>query len=365
MTESVSRLSETLMQLGHAPEIATVEPSGQLNWTGPVKAHVFPLAHPALLRRSEPFRHFMNANIGRFDLVHVHGIWSWTGLYARLAARRCGIPLIISPRGTLEAWSLKQKWLRKRFGWWFWERTNFRSATLLHATCSEEAESIRRLGLRKPIAVIPNGVAFPPHTLRERDASRRTIFFLSRLHPKKGLDLLVEAWGQIWRAHPDWDLVIAGPDDGGFGASLIARSRDLGIPSHRIAFLGPLYGEAKWRAYQNADLFVLPSHSENFGNVIAEALSQGLPVITTTGTPWQGLETNRCGWWIPTGLPALLSTLDSALTEDPRTLNAMGSRGRAMIEAGFTWTGVASSLVQCYRWALDPSRVRPREIQCD
>lgn len=365
MTESVTRLSEALLRLGQSPEIATVEPRGTLPWHSPVLAHVFPLAGPATLRRSEPFRRFLNSSIHAFDLVHVHGIWSWTGLYARRAAVRNGVPLIISPRGTIEVWSLNQKRLRKRLGWALWERENFRSATLFHATCQEEAERIRRLGFRTPIAVIPNGVAYPTDLPRERNHSRRTLFFLSRLHPKKGLDLLVEAWGSLWQTHPEWDLIIAGPDEDGFGPRMEERSRKLGIPTERIRFLGPLYGEAKWRAYRNADLFVLPSHSENFGNVIAEALSQGVPVLTTTGTPWHNLESHHCGWWIPTGLQALVPALDQALRTTPMTLVEMGARGSALVASDYSWDGIAAAMTGCYRWMRDPVGEAPLELRCD
>src|SRR5262249_18492865 len=155
-----------------------------------------------------------------------------------------------------------------------------------HATSEAELAETRALGLTQPVHVVPNGVAITDLCLvHERQPQARTILSLSRIHPKKGLPLLLRAWAALADRRPQWRLGIAGPDELSHLAELKALAHDLGAP--RVRFLEPLYGSEKQAALQNADVFVLPSHNENFGLVVAEALAAGTPVIATTGTPWR------------------------------------------------------------------------------
>jgi len=191
------------------------------------------------------------------------------------------------------------------------------------------------------------------------------MLFLSRLNPKKGLDVLVEAWKVLWESNPDWILDIAGPDEDGYGAALALHAAQCGIPETSIRFHSPQFGEAKWRLYQNAELFVLPSHSENFGNVIAEALAQGVPVLTTKGTPWQILEEQACGWWIDIGLAPLLAQLQDVLKLPPDGLREMGARGQALTKAKFDWDALTKELQDCYRWMIDRKLPPPSCVRLD
>ena len=177
--------------------------------------------------------------------------------------------------------------------------------------------------------------------------------------------MLVDAWGTLWRSFPDWILTIAGPDEDDFGSAMKDRSAALCIPESRIEFLGPQYGDAKWQLYNDSDLFVLPSHSENFGNVIAEALSQGIPVLTTNGTPWAILKAKSCGWWIETGIEPLKSCLAEILKIPIEKLANMGDRGRDLVEKHYNWEQAASNLNLCYHWALYPNSKRPSIILVD
>ena len=227
-------------------------------------------------------------------LIHSHGLWTPVNHWASVAARRKSMPLIIQPRGMLEPWALSHKALKKRIAMALFQRRDLESARLLIATAAMEYESIRALGLRQPVAVIPNGVLFGPATgpidaaiaplPRRREC---TALFLSRVHPKKGILNLLNAWAEV--APQGWRLQIAGPDEGGHLADVMALARKRGI-DHAVEYLGELAGEAKAQAFLNADLFVLPTFSENFGVVVAEALAHGLPVITTRGAPWADLE---------------------------------------------------------------------------
>ena len=271
------------------------------------------------------------------SLVHSHGVWLPVNHWlTRMAASR-KIPLIIQPRGMLEPWALNHKALKKQLAMALFQRRDLESAKLFIATAAMEYESIRALGLRQPVAVIPNGVQFGPAT-GSGDAvaaplpksPERTALFLSRVHPKKGILNLLNAWAAV--APQGWRLQIAGPDEGGHLAEVMALARKLGI-DHVVEYLGELDGEAKERAYLEADLFVLPTFSENFGVVVAEALAHGLPVITTRGAPWADLETYGCGWWVDIGVDPLVHALREAMALSDDERRAMGARGRALCAA--------------------------------
>ncbi len=223
------------------------------------------------------------------------------------------------------------------------------SAAVLHATADEEADNLRTLGLMNPIAVIPNGVDLPElHRMDGRDGIR-TALFLSRIHPVKGLLNLVRAWAVLKPS--GWRVVVAGPDQGGHETKVKAAVREAHLED-QFEFLGPLYEEAKWHLYREADLFVLPTFSENFGIVIAEALAAGLPVITTRGAPWRELETCRCGWWINTGVEPLAVALKHAMKLSDRERAEMGLRGRRLMEEKYSWPRIAGEMIDVYKWVL-------------
>jgi glycosyltransferase involved in cell wall biosynthesis len=174
--------------------------------------------------------------------------------------------------------------------------------------------------------------------------------FLSRLHPKKGLINLIEAWSIV---RPDgWDLTIAGPDDGGHRQVIeqLIRTHDLAAS---VRLVGSVPDADKWALYAASDLFVLPTFSENFGIVIAEALVSGLPVITTKGAPWSGLHQHGCGWWIEVGVEPLVDALTSAIRLSSCEREALGARGRAYIERDFSWAGITRKMLRAYEWLLD------------
>ncbi len=286
------------------------------------------------------------------DVVHLHGLWKYPSVAVWRWAKACGRPYAISPHGMLEPWSLTQSRCQKQLSNLLYQRACLRQATCLMATSAMEAESIRLAGYRTPIAIIPNGVEIPalplPRTPPVAGRLRRAIF-LSRIHPKKGLINLVEAW-DILRP-PGWELLIVGPDENGHLAEVQAAVRQHGLDA-LVHFPGEVMGEAKLRIYCDSDLFVLPSFSENFGLVIAEALSCEVPVITTHATPWQELESHACGWWIDTGVDPLVEALRQAFAMDPAYLHAMGVRGRALIEQNYTWKPIGKSMIEVYEWMV-------------
>ena len=300
------------------------------------------------------------------DIVHLHGIWSQALHRCAVICRRKKIPYIIAPRGMLEPWSLKQKWLKKRIARWLYQDRDLKYAAALHATAESEAEQFRKLGFQNPIIVSPNGVNVPKEdknsTLQLQLRTRtnpdvRRALFVSRMHPKKGVLELIEAWNKIRPKDWECELVytISGEFEKEYEAKVKARVKELGL-GDRFIFTGALNDDEKWTAYARADLFVLPTYSENFGIVVAEALWAGVPVITTKGTPWKELEDRECGKWIdlptessnPPDWPMLVSALESTMLMSDDERRAMGARGRKLVEEKYTWDAVVKAMVKGY-----------------
>ena len=286
---------------------------------------------------------------GAAEVVHVHGLWLPLHHGAARAARQAHTPLVVSIRGMLEPWALAHRRWKKRLAWPLYQRRDLQQAAVLHATSVAEAGAIRGRGLTSPIALIPNGVEVPavlPE--RVRSATRRALF-LGRLHPIKGLPMLIEAWRRVGPV--GWELVLAGPDEDGHRATLDAQVHAAGL-GDAISFAGPVADADKWALYRTADVFVLPSHTENFGLVVAEALGAGVPVLTMKGTPWCELETHRCGWWTDVSVDALAAALTEATLSPRADLDAMGARGHALILDRYGWPDAARQMKAVYEWIL-------------
>ncbi|MGE0643568.1 MAG: glycosyltransferase [Nitrospira sp.] len=284
-------------------------------------------------------------------VLHSNGLWTAVNHWVTHQARRWQVPLIVQPHGMLEPWALAYRGWKKRLALSLYQRRDLESANLFIATAEQEAESIRRFGLHQPIAVIPNGVEHAiggENGVPTHHRTARTALFLSRIHPKKGLLNLVSAWGEL--RPRDWRLVIAGPDEDGHLAQVISSVHQQGI-TECVEYVGEVEGQKKAALYRDADLFVLPTFSENFGVVVAEALAYGLPVITTRGTPWADLEQFDCGWWIDTGVEPLVSVLRKAISLSDDERKAMGERGRRYVQR-YDWNVIARQTAEVYRWLL-------------
>ncbi|MFL5616087.1 MAG: glycosyltransferase [Gemmatimonadaceae bacterium] len=283
-------------------------------------------------------------------ILHDHGIWLSTNHAAAIVARQAQVRRVVSPRGMLSQWALNAGRLKKRIAWAFYQRRDLETASLIHVTSHQEADEVRAVGLTAPIAIIANGVNVPRHVEpRIRTDDRRTALFLSRIHPKKGILNLIRAWSLV--RPPNWKLTIAGPDDKGHSAEVKELATQEGI-AEDVQFTGSVEDADKWRVYADADLFVLPTFSENFGLVIAEALGSGLPVITTTGTPWSALAADRCGWWIEPAVEPLAAALQSATSMSDQERAQMGARGRALVQDQYSWQKAAREMFEAYRWLL-------------
>jgi len=256
----------------------------------------------------------------------------------------------------LSAVALQRSALLKKAVWPFLLRPTVRDAVAFHATSEQEYRDLRKLGFKQPVAVLPNGIDVPDLKPKMPKPVKQ-LLFLGRIHPIKGIDNLLKAWAVVQGRFADWQLTIAGPDNGGYLGKMKNLAGQLGL--ERCEFVGPLYGRDKWQAYAQADLYVLPTHTENFGITVAEALAAGTPVITTTGAPWQGLEREEAGWWIDIGVDPMVTALQQALGMAPEILEKRGLRGRNWMIRDFSWEKIARNMAEFYSWTINGGEVPP------
>lgn len=294
-------------------------------------------------------------NSGRVNLIHNHSLWMMPNVYSGWVCGTGHCRLVLSPRGTLSGWSLRRSALAKKIFWCWRQARALRTASCFHATAESEFADIRRLGFKQPVCIIPNGIDVPPVKRTTKD-DHRQLLFLGRIHPVKGVDILLRAWAAVEHEFPHWDLKIVGPDNGCL-TEMQALSNQLKLK--RVAFRGPLYGQEKLRAYQSADLFVLPTHSENFGMTVAESLAAGTPAIVTKGAPWRELEKRGAGWWIDIGLDHLTTSLRQALATPPIRLEQMGRNGIDWMLQEYSWDRIGEQLSSVYRWLLEGGEIPP------
>lgn len=290
------------------------------------------------------------------DIFHGHAIWNLPIHQMAAHARKKKKPYLISVHGMLEPWSLEQGKLKKKIALQLYQKTDLENAYCIHATANSEAQSIKDLGFKNPIAIIPNGINTADYPLKkETDFSNTTkkILFLSRIHYKKGIELLIDAWSSILDTNrKGWEIEIVGSGDKVYIDSLKKKIIDLNL-QNQIKISDPKYGKDKTQAYHSADLFVLPTYSENFGMVVGEALSCGVPVITTKGTPWKDLEEYNAGSWIDIGVESLKNELEKYLPKDLPELKKMGVNGRKLVEEKYSIESVGAQFKELYSWILN------------
>jgi len=284
------------------------------------------------------------------DCVHFHGIWSPKLARKLVSWGKRGVPCVASPHGMLAPWAVSHKWFKKKIAWLLYQKRLLDRAVLLHGTSEGETRQFKELGLKPPVAAIPWGVSLPPVIAERPVHSRpRIALFVGRIYPVKGLPMLVEAWAKV--RPPGWKVRIVGPDEGGHQAEVEALIRKAKFEAD-FEFTGPLQGEDLCAAYESASLFIQPSHTENFGMAIAEAMAHSLPVVTTTGTPWSILPERGCGWWVAPTVDHIAQVLSTATALDDETLRCMGTRGRELVASEFGWRQTADKMKEAYQWVL-------------
>lgn len=295
----------------------------------------------------------------RFDIIHQHGIWQAFSSSVSKAAKKYQTPLTISAHGMLDPWAVRHSAWKKIAATALYQRRNLAGAKSVHALNQSEAEAFKLYGLCKPISVIPNGADVRSTSLRPQAPSwwpsGRVLLFLGRIHPKKGLAELVEAFAGFLAEYPKggdaWSLVIAGWDDGGHQAAIESAVKDLGL-TDRILFAGPQFGPAKDAVYANADAFILPSYSEGLPMTVLEAWSWGVPVLMTAACNLPDGFSNDAAVEITTAPQSLKRDLLDALSQEPLRLRKMGERGRALVERDYSWLAIAEKHIEAYRWQI-------------
>jgi glycosyltransferase involved in cell wall biosynthesis len=359
-SKSVRALANSLAQQGETVDLLTTVEAGQLvtlDGRDTATVRTFPRVTPRWLSRSPGLQQYLQT--AGYDCVHNHSLWLLPLRYAHEAALRSDIPLVISPRGMMSGWAYRHRRWRKRLAELFVHPHALTGAAGWHATSPAEADDIRQLGFTQPVCVSPNGVAAPTDAdLSVARASwnefcpatrqRPVALFYSRFHRKKRLRELIDLWLSVPRG--DWLLLIVGVEEDYTAAGLNALIAAAGGQERITVF----DGANRPPPYAVASLFVLPSHSENFGLVIAEALAAGVPALVTDTTPWQGLAAQDCGWCVPWEIFG--TTLNTALGTRRGVLEAMGARGRTWAQREFSWQRAARLLREFYQHLYDERR---------
>lgn len=299
---------------------------------------------PAMRRR-------LRSHVGEFDLVHTHAMYLWPLWAAARSAHAAGIPYVVSPRGMLERGLIEQKsafWKAGLIA--FIERRTFERAAAIHVTSAREAEEAAAFGFHLPaVREIPNGADLALETGTVSEAISLVVngppyvLFLGRLNWKKGLDRLLAAFARV----DDARLVIAGHDDDQYRPALEERARQLGL-ADRVTFTGPVHGASKAALLTGARLLVLPSYSENFGNVVLEAMAAGRPVVVTPEVGLAPVVTSTGAGLVADGGPERLSRAIATLLGDPALRNNMGRRGEQAVAGRFSWPVVAAQMESFY-----------------
>ena len=314
-------------------------------WSGPVLSFAM--------------RRWLHAHIADFDLVHVHGLYRFPPTYAAWLARRRGVPVIIRPHGNLDPFLYRQSSrslpLKRLWERWF-DLPNLNGASAIHYTSEDERERAAFLKLRAPSFVVPNGLDWARFaSLPARGAFRAQlgigdvplVLFLSRINFKKGLDLLVPAFARVRARFADAVLAIVGPDNEGYGAKVRGWVAEHGLQPC-VRFVDHLQGEAVLQAYVDADVFALPSYTENFGMVVAESLACATPVVISDQVNIHR-EVAGAGAGLVTRCDAgeVAGAIGALLADAPRRA-AMGAAGRELVQRIWTWDVVARQLTTEY-----------------
>lgn len=381
MFESVRRLVQSLHDTGMKVCMFGTEDANTAADIGawaPVEVRAFRPLWPQKIGYSS---HFLPA-LEEFnpDLTHTHGIWLYSSVVTNQYSRRKGSPYVISAHGMLDPWAVQNSRWRKAIAYFLYEETHLREAACLRALCESEARAIRQLGLKNPIAIIPNGIDLPDVGRKAEIApwkncvepQRKVLLFLSRIHPKKGLVNLIKAWAEVERQlkigdrqSQQWVLAIAGWDQGGHEDDLKRLATEMGIPwgdvragkseghAHvSLLFLGPQFNEGKTACYANCDAFVLPSFSEGVPMVVLEAWAHGKPVLMTPecNLP-QGFSRNAA-IKIETSVAGIVAGLSELHSCSNLQMNEMGANGHGFVREQFVWPKVAQDMAGLYEWLL-------------
>jgi glycosyltransferase involved in cell wall biosynthesis len=359
-------MARAVARLGHEVSIYTTNQDGPGElavpvdgpvWRDGVEVRYFPIQTPRFWGTSLPLALALRRKVPASDLVHIHSLYLFHDLVAGHWCRCFAVPYLMRPHGTLDPFIYRRHRRRKRLMEHLFEHRNIRQAAALHFTTAAEAELAAPFTFQTPSLVVPLGINFEdfavlpePGEFRRRYpdiGDRQLILFFGRINFKKGLDILAQAFGAVARRRPDVHLVIAGPDNEGWGARVRTWLGEQGVLD-RTTFTGMLLGPEKLAVLRDASLFVLPSYSENFGLAVIEAMAAGLPVIISDQVNiWPEVQAGEAGRVIPVDPEALAAQILDLLDE-PEAARRLGQQGRSLVQARFQWPEIARSLAGAY-----------------
>lgn len=322
--------------------------------------HPIPLKNRLPLAIPELSRRLMDIVRGR-DIIHLHGVWDPILHVAANAADKLGIPHVVTPHGLLDPWCLGQKRLKKLAALRLYAANTLSTAHFIHTLTRDEAKAVHGLNLTNRVVVIPNGLFREalrqmggpgPDDLALRRDGRQYVLFLGRLHFKKGLDILAQAFAIAARAAPEADLVVVGPDEGALPSFLKAVAEN-GL-SERVRIAGPLYGEAKYAALRGAACFCLPSRQEGFSMAVLEALGCGTPVVLSLACNFPEVDAVGAGM-SKTLSPQPLAEALGAYLSSPELRQRAGQAGRSLVAERYTWEVIAADMIAAYRTGEAPA----------
>lgn len=381
-SEAVLQMVKALQEQGVTAEIVTTNDDGDGlldvpldQWLAypsqaPVPIRFFPRFSPSIpaIREfafSGALAIWLWQHMTEYDLVHIHAIFSATSTMAMAIARLQNVPYIVRPLGQLCHWSLQQGHYKKQLYLQLIERANLNQARLIHFTSDQEQQEALQLGLHTPGFVLPHGLVMPPQLANAKVQLRQflnlpmdepIVLFLSRLHPKKGLDYLIPALSQL-QGHR-FTFVLAGNATPEYESEVqqLLQATGLMAQTRRLGFV---QGETKTLLLQGADLFVLTSHSENFGIAVLEAMAHGLPVLVTPGVALASLvERSHLGWVTPLDQSTIITALKQFFGTLPLA-SQLGERARQLVEQHYSWHRIATHLIQQYHSALSQPFLEP------
>jgi glycosyltransferase involved in cell wall biosynthesis len=360
---AVKGMAEAVASLGAEVDVATTTANGKAELDAPldrlvveegVRYFYFQRQYPKVWTFSFPLTRWLGRHASKYDVLHVHVPFSYPTLFGCQMARRHSVPYVLMPHGTLDPWALRFRRWKKAPYFLLFERANILGAAAVHAVSAHERHAIEALGLPARVVTIPLGIDPPAEGDEGHGASRKrkemdgtvNILFLSRLHPKKGIEILLDA-ARLLQQRDKMRFFIAGEGEEAYVRSLQDRAAAYGLEK-RVTFTGFVSGAAKRRLFQEAHLFVLPSYDENFGMAVAEALSFGLPVVISEHVALaEQVAAVGAGSVVPCDAGELARAL-ATLVADPDLCQRMGEAGRRLAQAEFSWPEIAKRLIALY-----------------
>lgn len=281
------------------------------------------------------------------DIYHIQGLWQYQGYVTARFALKNHRPYVITLHGTLHPGALRYSSFIKKISLFLFQFKQLQQATCIHVTCMKEMENYRLLGLTNPVAVIPNPIECSELVAPFYKDGVKRVGYLGRIQPYKRIDRLIEVWSNL---DEPGELVIMGDGDPDYVSILKDKVKKTGLK--KVRFTGWVSGKEKQKLLASLTCLVVPSDFENFGMIVPEALLQEVPVIASTGSPWEELGTNSCGWWVDNDVDSLTETVRKALSQDKRMLQEMGKRGRQLVLDKYSMNVVSRQMTELYNWIL-------------